>query len=413
MLCKKCGNEISENSKFCGYCGQLIERENSLNMDNEKNYDLKEDDLNLANSEEKSFNTGLVENSNDTKIEKDETDLNSNDIKLEFEPLQSSTPMEVEQPKNVKKNKSSTKVILVVLAIILIAVINILAFMSFGKNRSSKGSVSVLEKAVGNFSNKGNESGTVTAALQIESSTNDVVNLSASFLYQKYNDDYKLNIRLNKSALFDEMNIYSVLNKDSITNYINSKTLDMIVGNTELNSDTWLIYRQELDGFEDVFDEISKTSNSKQTVNLDKVIDSEHFKLIEKDNTLSHYLFIIDEKFFENAKNNLEIEDVESIDEAIETIKTSKLKKLEMDIYINEFNEISKISIDLAKYVDMDDINKAELSIEFKDFNSTKVEIPEEALNATMSIEDYLMQYDGTTETDLDTDLDTPLDYNF
>ena len=32
MLCKKCGANIEDNSKFCGYCGEVVSEVNQLNQ---------------------------------------------------------------------------------------------------------------------------------------------------------------------------------------------------------------------------------------------------------------------------------------------------------------------------------------------------------------------------------------------
>lgn len=431
MLCKKCGKEIPDNSKFCGYCGQVIETVDSLNSTNNQEFNnLSIDDnanklnSNIIGEPEQTANTGVVENSvtpnsdaqiqsasdiQNSGLENHSSDLNNSNIQTEFEPLQS-----VENPKPVvssNKKKKSNKVLLIVIAALLVIAINILAFMSMNKNKSTKSSISVLEKAVGNFGKKGNESGTVTAKVQVESSTSDVINLSASILYEKENDDYRLNLKLNKSALNDEMNLYSIINKNKGTVYVNSKTVDML-GMTESNLDTWLTYSQALDG---IRSEINSNETKNKNIKLEKIVDKEHFKLVGKENGLNHYVFTIDEKFFENAKNNLELndEDKDSIDGAIEILKSGEIKRIELDIYIDSSNEIAKISIDLAKFINIEDIKKAELSIEFKDFNSTKVEIPKEAMSATMNIEDYVTLYSIDDEDyDLNLDLDNDLDLN-
>ena len=52
--------------------------------------------------------------------------------------------------------------------------------------------------------------------------------------------------------------------------------------------------------------------------------------------------------------------------------------------------QLEKISIDLAKYMDSEDVSKAEISISFVDLGSTVVTIPDEALNSKDSLEDYI-----------------------
>lgn len=426
MTCKKCGKEISDNSKFCGYCGQLVEKVDSLNSTNNQDVnDISMDNV-IHDSEgtiieEKGVNVEKLENGTQMNLENKQTSnstvdvqenenlntSNDSNIKTEFEPFMANVENTPQSAPTKKKN--SNKVLLIIIAVLIVIAINLFAFMSMNKNKGTKNSISILEKAVGNFEKKGNESGTITAGVQIESSTSDVINLSASILYAKENDDYKFNIRLNKSAFTDAIDLYSVVNKEKASVYVNSKTIDML-GMTESNLNTWLLYTTELDN---IVDEIKKSENKNVDVKLDNIIDKDHFKLVGKENDLNHYKLILDEKFFENIKNNITIneEDKKDLEEALETLKKSKIKSIEIDVYIDNSNEISKISIDLAKIINSEEIKKAELSIEFKDFNNTKVEIPKEAMGATMSIEDYINLYSiGNFNTDLDMDLDMNID---
>lgn len=426
MLCNKCGKEIPDNSKFCGYCGQNVENVESLNSTNNQEV--------VTNSSDDIF--GIGENES-TQVQSDiniqpnaivngdeqvdtnnqqESNYNINsetamDVQTSFESLQSATPVNPAPESNTTKNKKSNKMLFIIIAAILVIAINVFAFMSLNKNKSSKANISVLEKAVGNINKKGENSGTMTLAVRVESVNEDAINLSANLLYEKVNDDYNFNIKINKSAITEEMNLYSVINKDNVNVYVESKTIDML-GLTKSDTNTWLVYSQAI---ADITSQINKDENITQNVNFKDIIDKDHFKLVGKEGGLNHYKLIIDEKLFENAKNKLELddEDKETIESAIESIKASKIKSFEIDLYITKSNEISKISIDLAKIINIADLKKAEVSIEFKDFNNTKVVIPQEALKSTMTIEDYTTQYSIDVDFDDDFDFDTDDDFDF
>ena len=43
MLCKNCGANIEEKSKFCGYCGSKVELENNLSKEANNTFENGED----------------------------------------------------------------------------------------------------------------------------------------------------------------------------------------------------------------------------------------------------------------------------------------------------------------------------------------------------------------------------------
>ncbi len=491
MVCKNCGKEITENSKFCGYCGQSLEEINlePINQqgvendtyNNQPDLVSNVDGLNNVDNVASTLDTNndvlnpsdvvpnveginnvdnvasTLETNNDMLTQPDlvsnveglnnvdnvastletnndmltQPDLvsnveglnnvdnvastleeNNDMLTQNVEPIQTQTEqpetVKTESSKSEKKKSKNTRILLIILAVILVIAINVFAFMSM--NKSSKSNISVLEKAVGNFKEMGNESGTIVLGLRFESSTSDIANLSARFLFQKENDEYKFNVKLDKSSINEEIDLYSVVNKDKANVYVNSKTFDMM-GLTASDVNTWLVYSQALD---EINNEIEKVETEENNIKINEIIDENHFKFIEKTGDLNHYKLVIDEALFESLKNKLELSDEvkTSIEEAIESLKENKIENIEIDIYINKSNEIAKIEMDLAKMINSEDIKSAVISIEFKDFNNTKIEIPKEALNSTMTIEDYTMQYGATPEIDLDSDMDMGLDTN-
>lgn len=353
MICKKCGSNIAENSKFCTYCGQKVEE--------------------------------IIIQSN---LENQEIILPENTQAPQLNVDQTIQPNQYQEPK--KKNNTWIFIILGVLLGIIAIVLVIFAF-----NKSSNNNVRILEKALGNLAEKGENSGTVDVKILFESETQDSINLSATLKYAKQrDDDYNFNLTLNKSILFEEINVYASLLNDDLTLFANSSLIDML-GLTSSTPSMWVYLTMTEEELEVGDDE--EVLDDTDEYYLRDVLDQKHFKFIDEEDNLKHYQLVIDNELLNKIKNKApseeELKDFEDNLASINNGSTELTEIYYVDIYINNYNELVKISIDLSDSIEDETIKKVVLSLEFRDFGTTIVQIPNEAKNSKIDLETYIATY--------------------
>ena len=390
MKCLKCGLEIDDNSKFCGYCGNPVQQPVANPSTPEVNVP-KVEPTPVVNEvfPKVDFNNTGVSNIQDSNTVVNQPTGNEQPVT----PVQPSTP-EVNVPKveptpitapqnNPKPKKGLNKWIFIGCGIALVAVAIVLLFMAFNKPSSSN-SIDALEKTLNNFVEKGENSGTIVTNILIESENEDAINLTGTVKYQKLNDSYNIALTLDKSILFDEINLYATIASNEISLYTKSSLVDMIFG-SDSEKEEWLklsIPDLELD--------LSGTASREVNLSgLDKKI-----RLVSKGNGISHYELTVDNELLEIIKAGTTEEEREQLEELNSLLDEDIDEIATYYIYldVNDNNELEKISIDLSNYIDDDSISKAQLSIKFKDFGSTVVSIPSEALNASMDLETYITE---------------------
>ncbi len=438
MICKKCGANIADTSKFCGYCGEQIEEvkpivSNSFNENagvssvmssqtsstvepnlQQNLNDLKQPTqvssiapdiqmqsqiLNRSNFESIQNNkvdssnlvgSSVTPNSLETPVSQNSTPINNESQNLNttgtVESIQNTT-LETQKPnenppvfeKQEKPKKSASKTLIIVLGIILIALGVVLAFMAFNKGESTNTStIDVLSKALSNLDATSSESGTMNMNMTINSNTNDSISLSAILKYAKQsNNNYDMSLKINKSLISDEMNLYMSLNDTNATLYLESTLLDLL-GLTYSEENIWLKQTLEVDA-----------SNITEGKNIDimNIIDEAHFKYVDNSNNLNHYQLIIDESIINkiNQQYNLEQSEITSDIDLQESYV--------VDLYLTNDNQISMVSMELSNIEDSSDISSITISITLSDLDSTVVTIPEDALNSNMIIDDYMANY--------------------
>lgn len=386
MICKKCGENIADTSKFCGYCGNPIDQ---LTSDKPVNQEFLTDE----NVEQSQHNIDQMQPivSGDISNESDlpAVDMNASaNIGESIDQVPAEQSVEPNEKSN--KNADTNKIILIVVGIVLAVVALVLLFIAL--NKSSNNSATTLERAMNNFIENGKSSGTIDAKILIESSTSDTINLSATVKYAKANNEYNLGLTLNRSILSDEMNLYSKVTENDATLYVQSNLLDML-GLSSSEQNVWLYYFMDLTDVID-YDEIEADYNN----SLSGILDAKHFKYINRVGNLNHYQLIIDNDLIKKIESRTTEEEQNVIDNYMDSINQGELTETYvLDLYINDSDELIKISMDLANYIDDEEISKALLSIEFSNFNNTIVTIPNDALVSQMDIETYMSIY-GTTD---------------
>ncbi len=449
MICKKCGSNIADSSKFCGYCGTPVEKIPSVEQNQNIYFDIaKQQESNLQTENFDRVREPIV-NEESVKIEpispinptidnlsnevnkvdssiqtvdtqnsisqesmnpqfNNENALNNNNIinqPINGEQLGVSQSFVNQMPVNMqeenkevepqsvqieplsnqpnKNKKSNNKLIFLILGIVLVvAGLVVLLMTFFGKTSSS--SIDVLNKALANIEQNANQSATVDAKILVENKTQDSMNFSATLKYQKINDNYNMNLVLNKSLLYDEINIYSKINDKDISFYIPSNIIDNLIGYTHSDNDIWL---KDTEILENLY---KKQQND---LNLNDIIDEKHFVYVDSNNKIRHYKLIVDQELLDKIESNYkDVLDEEFIDnEAFE--QSNLIDSYEIDFYINSSDIIEKISMEINDFSLDEDISKIVLSLEFSNFNSTNVTIPDAALNSNVTIDEYVNTY--------------------
>lgn len=379
MECKKCGANIADNAKFCGYCGGQIEtivsNENVQNIEQP----VESSDNMIPKNNEDLGKTIVVDN----LVQNEQ--LNNNQV-----------------PYSSKKNSKNFVPLLAVLLIVVGAALLIFLFSKVGNNP-----VSVLEKAVLNLSEKSKNSGTVTAKITMEEESTGSLTISATSKYAKENDKYKLQLTLNKNMFMDEANVFLTLDKKAASIYLQSSIVDML-GMTSSNVNKWLSYSIDLEEEEINLDDAEKIKN----VHLDDILDKEHFVYVDKSDNLRHYQLVINKKLIQNIKTKLSKLDDEEAKELADSINMEEVdlsNPLKINIYINDKNEITKISFDLTDLLEEEGISKAVFELEFSNLGTTNVIIPNEALNT----KDNLMEYFTTNAIADEDGSDFDYDYSY
>lgn len=378
MECKKCGANIADNAKFCGYCGGQIEtivsNENVQNIEQP----VESSDNMIPKNNEDLGKTIVVDN----LVQNEQ--LNNNQV-----------------PYSSKKNSKNFVPLLAVLLIVVGAALLIFLFSKVGNNP-----VSVLEKAVLNLSEKSKNSGTITAKMTMEEESTGSLTISATSKYAKENDKYKLQLTLNKNMFMDEANVFLALDKKDASIYLQSSIVDML-GMTSSNVNKWLSYSIDLE--EEInLDDAEKIKN----VHLDDILDKEHFVYVDKSDNLRHYQLVINKKLIQNIKTKLSKLDDEEAKELADSINMEEVdlsNPLKINIYINDKNEITKISFDLTDLLEEEGISKAVFELEFSNLGTTNVIIPNEALNT----KDNLMEYFTTNAIADEDGSDFDYDYSY
>ena len=417
MICKKCGTNIEDDSKFCGVCGEKVEElVQEQNIQTESVVEETPIVVPLIQPETESLEqTAVVEPIVQESSLVVEQPLEQTAVVETVTPVtsvnESITPVEPTQEVNTvpvqnKEPKKKNKTWIFVFLGILLGVIA-LALVYFAYKKSSNNSVRVLEKALGNLEFKGERSGTIDAKLLIQSDTEDEMNLSATIKYAKQGDDnYNINLTLNKSMFFDEINLYASILDERATLYANSSLIDML-GLTSANPSMWVhmtTTEQELEM------QTGTEVDELDDIDLSDILDEKHFKLIGEQNNLNHYQLVIDNELVNKIKIEASKEEdlkgfADSLTELTETYY--------VDFYINNSNELVKISMDLTNSLNDESIRSAVISLEFTNLDSTSVQIPTEAKNSTIDLETYMATYAIQDDATIDPSLDQNYTYQY
>lgn len=403
MLCKKCGANIEETSKFCGYCGNPVENslESQSTVFNNETFEDNNVDLGQTIQIEP-----IQEGAEISSFNQINHNQNLNDTTSESQQIENQIPNNMNgmvEPKNKKKNNW-----IFIISGILLASVAIIVLV-FSLMKSSNNNILVLEQAIDNLSKQGENSATVDANLSLATSNGDAIEFSLTVKTEKKNNDkIDMLMTLNKSLLFDEMNVYASMDQKEINMYMESSLIDMF-GMTSSLEPTWIYYTMSLD-------EMMETNNVNETelsIDLHDLLTKEHFVYIDKVGELKHYVLTIDQGIIDNITSKLPSVDEEAMNGILSSMVTLE-KPIKIDFYITKNNELSKIELNMSEHLEeVEDISKLVFSISFSDLNSTKVEIPDAAKNSTVDLETYMMtdSYENDYQNDYEYDYEN--DYNW
>lgn len=388
MLCKKCGASIADTAKFCGFCGSKVEEEPKANNEVSSLQSLEQD------SQDKVEKT-LLSETNNIQIEAAKESLASINSEVnaerEREALQSlieekteeksenhvTEPSGHDNSKEKHNGKKNNTLLFVILGVVLAAVAVGVVLLSLNMNKKSK-TIDDFKKSMGFV--KDAESATVNLKLSLQSNDSNF-DLSGSSKVQKVNGKYLASVTLDQSLLFDKIELYASMDSEKFQAFVSSTVLDLM-GLTSSDKEIWLNYETSSKDYQDIFEELenpeSDTSND-----MKELLDDKHFKYIETKNGEDHYQLIIDNSLLGDVEARAELEDLDNIDE------TSLTGSVTVDFYIKDSSV--RMEMDLTEALGQEGLT-AKLVLELTDVNSTKVEIPSDALNSTKTIEDYMSE---------------------
>ena len=428
MLCKKCGAEIADTSKFCGYCGEVVETNEIMQPSNIENNEVVENTITEADLGE-TIKIDLVQPENqisDVTVPPIGPGLPGY-VEPVVEPVASTQPevqnqVPVNGPvmPNTEGNKKNNKLVFIIGGVVLALIAIVLVI--FAMNNSSN-SISVLKKTMANLSEAGKDSATATAKLNIEAGGQNLSLSATAKVEKKSEEEFDMQLMVDKSLFTEEMSVYAKVGKDKVNVYMESTTIDLL-GMTSSLTPSWVYYTLKLD---EIMSEMNAEENTNSELKLEDVIDAKHFVFVDSVDKINHYQLIIDQELINNIKakaDELANEDLKDSFDDMEELEQA----IKVDFYITDSNELAKIKLDMSEYLtEEDDISGLSISIELKDLNNTKVEIPSEALKSTTDIDtymaensiDYSLDYDSSYDYDMDSDMnldlngDMTLDTNF
>ena len=424
MKCKNCGANIDQKAKFCEWCGRPI----TLESQPQQNVEIIQENKNFESTNnvesielektivvdpivsEPVVNNLNVENEQENSNFGNINDVESVDLEktivvdpIVTEPAHNNTNIvkdtnKINEQSNLISNKEKNNKMLLIIGGIILAVIAVVLVV-FAYTKTSTSTIGVLKKAILNLSEQGKNSATVDTKISLATNTGESFSLSATIKAEKKNDnELDMSIKVNKSLLFDEMNVYALVNKEEATMYIQSTLIDML-GMTKSSNPIWIYYKAALDEF--------ASEDAKYDVDFEGILEKDNFVYIEEINKVKRYQLIIDQEVVDRIKTKAEtIEDLE-VKETFDSI--GKLEKpIKIDFYITESNELSKIELDISDQLSEDvGLSSFIISIGFSELNSTRVEIPSDAKNAVTDLETYVM-----TNTFSDLNFNDELDVN-
>ena len=372
MRCPGCGKELGDNAKFCDVCGTKIEA--VVPENNEEAFKVEEPAVNVT-------------------------------TEVDYKPIENvqETASTVVQNNTTEPKKKSNIALFVVLGVVLTAIA--VGVVLFAMGKSSKGSVESLEKAINNTVNSGDKSGTIIATVSM-GDDKDSIDLSAIAKYQMLDDSVKFQLTVNKSMFFDEMNLYGNVSKSSADLYAKTSLIDMLMSTTSDN-DGWVKLNVPLDELDLDSIDISEIEKTDGDLSLDYL--KENIKYTGKKDGFDCYTLVIDNALIEKVKKDAPDEQKQMLDQSLSQLSngSGKLEKPYNIYFYVRNNKIQKIVLDMEEYAKDLNMKKLMLTIEFKDPNSTVVDIPNEAVTSSIDLETYISGNSSSIDYNSDdTDLD-------
>ncbi len=388
MFCENCGEKVSKDDAFCTNCGSPIKKEEPTDTTEE----IKQD------SEQ---NEEVVESSTEaeTKVVEEEK------VPEPVKPAESGMPNNLQRD-NIKKG-STGKVVLIILAfLIVLAGVGAGLYFFLFKYKNEK-SIEAIQKAVENMENLKSYTMIVSGDISTKGTQSFDASLNWETNVDVENKMSKMNVKVSYSGVEVELPIYVDLsNKENGLVYFK---LPEMLGEKSGWSKVSL-------GALDIDDLVNNVGGSSEyKFDLDefneKIKDIEFVQKKKSDISGSDY--------YEITINEETIKEIAKADEDL-GIKDSDIEEMKLEdgfiigIYINKKgNYISKINIDMAKYINKladgeVEFEKLVMSIEYKDINEvSEITIPSDAKKAEeIDVNDLF----GNTLPDIDDDIDDNLD---
>jgi len=201
---------------------------------------------------------------------------------------------------------------------------------------------------------------------------------------------------LSDNPFIGEAELYVNMVNESMDVYMPSSLITAMIG-IEDTYPSWIVETPDMNSEDE--ETIIDEENVPSVDEILEVITEEDFVYIDEDGDISHYQLKITDDLLKRLAEKLE-------EEYEETLETS----FNIDIYIDIKNDvITKVELDMKQIVEdimsslenennplgESSINKLSFSIDFSNYNSTTVTIPNDIINNALTTEEYLQQIIG------------------
>lgn len=212
----------------------------------------------------------------------------------------------------------------------------------------------------------------------------------------------KFKLSLSENPLTGSMDLYLDKKDTTSTVYMPSSIIAMLMGveedktywikeeTSETEEDTGLSLDFNLEEFEQLKD-----------AKLDAVLTDKDLVFVDEEGAVKHYTLNITQDLINRISKSLGVEIEEN---------TGAIDSLKVELYIDtDNNRLTKVSIDLLKTVkeivgdtmdeesgmDLEGLQKLNLSVSLTGYNTTTVTIPENVINEAITSEEYARMFIG------------------
>lgn len=255
-----------------------------------------------------------------------------------------------------------------------------------------------------------NDYNSVEATLKVDASVESDglsvdVNLPALIKVAEENGNAKMYLKIDKNTLIEEETELYISYNDKLANIYYSYLVN--------DEKTWIKQEQSL---EEYLKDIDLTNSTEEFKNyVDKYITEDRVVYVGKEDNLKHYQFVIDDSLLEQIAKESETEfEKTGIEFKIDIYldKDGNIAKVEVD-FISVLNKILESTEEEDTLIDASMFKTLTVSIEFANYNNVTVEIPEDIVTNSKTLDEIEDDYDFDYDYDFDDDYDFDYDFDY